>query len=158
MKFRYWTATAPPPSSLLITFMPTHLRWLKMSLPTSGSSPRRVARCRLKISGYGSIQLVRLRFFYPSSILVVIAQKSVNPSDSTSNYIRGNRFGDEPTSAGDRMMTSRGLSVVTVLIGVFSMKSGQPVIGVVNQPFAEYDREKKRCVLLLCDYEQCIYQ
>ena len=42
------------------------------------------------------------------------------------------------------MMTSRGLNVVTVLIGVFSMKSGQPVIGVINQPFAEYDREKKR--------------
>ena len=59
--------------------------------------------------------------------------------DSTSNYIRG----EEPTSPGDQVMTSRGLSVVTVLIGVFSMKSGQPVIGVVNQPFAEYDKEKK---------------
>lgn len=68
----------------------------------------------------------------------------IDPIDSTSNYIRGNRLGDEPTSAGDRMMTSKGLNVVTVLIGVFSMKSGQPVIGVINQPFAEYDREKKR--------------
>lgn len=61
--------------------------------------------------------------------------------DSTFNYIRGNS--EEPTSPGDQVMTSRGLSVVTVLIGVFSMKSGQPVIGVINQPFAEYDKEKK---------------
>ena len=65
IKFRFWTATASSPSSLLRTFTPTHLRWLKMSLPTSGSSPRRAARCRLKILGYGSIQLVRL--FYSSS-------------------------------------------------------------------------------------------
>lgn len=65
----------------------------------------------------------------------------IDPIDSTANYIRGNR--EEPTSPGDQVMTSTGLSVVTVLIGVFSMKSGQPVIGVVNQPFAEYDKEKK---------------
>ena len=80
----------------------------------------------------------------PAKWKILLAQKSVHPPDSTSNYIRGNRLGDEPTSAGDRMMTSKGLNVVTVLIGVFSMKSGQPVIGVINQPFAEYDREKKR--------------
>ena len=56
--------------------------------------------------------------------------------------IRGNRQ-EEPGAPGDQVMTSRGLGVVTVLIGVFSLKSGKPVIGVVNQPFAEYDKDKK---------------
>ena len=36
-------------------------------------------------------------------------------------------------------MTSNGLQVVTVLIGVYNLKTGQPVIGVINQPFAEHN-------------------
>jgi hypothetical protein len=40
-------------------------------------------------------------------------------------------------------MTTGGLSVVTVLIGVYSRTTGEPIIGVVNQPFAEYDQEKQ---------------
>ena len=33
-----------------------------------------------------------------------------------------------------------GLGVVTVLIGVFDRRSGQPIAGVVNQPFVKYDQ------------------
>ena len=37
----------------------------------------------------------------------------------------------------------KGLPVVTVLIGVFSKSTGTPLAGVVNQPFAFYDKQTK---------------
>lgn len=50
--------------------------------------------------------------------------------------------GDMGVTQGN--ITLRGLPCVTVLIGVYDRTSGLPVGGVVNQPFAEYDSEKKR--------------
>ncbi len=70
----------------------------------------------------------------------------IDPIDSTSNYIKGDRVGDPggDDPPYDEQMVRRGLGVVTVLIGVFSKTSGRPIVGVVNQPFAEYDKETKR--------------
>jgi len=33
--------------------------------------------------------------------------------------------------------------VVTVLIGVFDLKSGIPIAGVINQPFANFDKKEQ---------------
>ena len=65
--------------------------------------------------------------------------------DSTNNYIYGDSI-TEMSVAGDRVMVSKGLHVVTVLIGVYNKSNGQPIVGVVNQPFAEYDQDSERCV------------
>jgi hypothetical protein len=51
-------------------------------------------------------------------------------SDSTSEYISGEEV---KLSVGD--IYKSGLRCVTVLIGVFNRVSGQPLLGVVNQPF-----------------------
>ena len=40
-------------------------------------------------------------------------------------------------------VVAKGLPVVTVLIGVFSKSTGIPLAGVVNQPFAFYDKTTK---------------
>jgi hypothetical protein len=62
------------------------------------------------------------------------------PADGTNNYIRGRDERDAQRIQDDEVV-SNGLPVVTVLIGVFSRSSGNPVAGVVNQPFAFYDKE-----------------
>ena len=51
-------------------------------------------------------------------------------SDSTSEYISGEEV---KLSVGD--IYHSGLQCVTVLIGVFDRISGQPILGVINQPF-----------------------
>jgi hypothetical protein len=51
-------------------------------------------------------------------------------SDSTAEYISGEEV---KLSVGD--MYQSGLQCVTVLIGVFDRISGQPIVGVINQPF-----------------------
>ncbi|KAG9462304.1 hypothetical protein GDO78_014412 [Eleutherodactylus coqui] len=58
----------------------------------------------------------------------------VDPIDSTYQYIKGS--GDIQPEAG---IYPKGLQCVTVLIGVFLMDSGHPIMGVVNQPFAIKD-------------------
>ena len=54
----------------------------------------------------------------------------IDPIDATSQYIKG---GEEEVEEG--FPPTRGLKVVTVLIGAFSLSTGQPRVGVVNQPF-----------------------
>ncbi|XP_055851090.1 inositol polyphosphate 1-phosphatase [Episyrphus balteatus] len=54
----------------------------------------------------------------------------IDPIDATSEYISGDSiFTNFPG------ITSTGLDCVTVLIGGYSISSGQPMIGVVSQPF-----------------------
>ncbi|XP_069682433.1 inositol polyphosphate 1-phosphatase isoform X2 [Periplaneta americana] len=54
----------------------------------------------------------------------------IDPIDSTAEYISGEEL---KSSQGD--IYQSGLQCVTVLIGVFDRISGQPILGVVNQPF-----------------------
>lgn len=67
----------------------------------------------------------------------------IDPIDGTNNYIKGTN--DEiAMTLNTSDMLKKGLPVVTVLVGVFDKTTGLPVIGVVNQPFADYDKETKR--------------
>ena len=54
----------------------------------------------------------------------------IDPIDATSQYIKGGQGLEEEG------VPTKGLPVVTVLLGAFLKSSGQPVLGVVNQPFA----------------------
>ncbi|KAM3917066.1 inositol polyphosphate 1-phosphatase [Leptodactylus fuscus] len=58
----------------------------------------------------------------------------VDPIDSTYQYIQGS--GDITPKMG---VYPKGLQCVTVLIGVFLMDTGHPIMGVINQPFAVKD-------------------
>ncbi|XP_075687374.1 inositol polyphosphate 1-phosphatase [Rhinoderma darwinii] len=58
----------------------------------------------------------------------------VDPIDSTYQYIKGS--GDIQPEKG---IYPKGLQCVTVLIGVFLLDTGHPVMGVINQPFAIKD-------------------
>ncbi|XP_069841423.1 inositol polyphosphate 1-phosphatase isoform X2 [Dendropsophus ebraccatus] len=58
----------------------------------------------------------------------------VDPIDSTYQYIKGS--GDIQPEKG---IYPKGLQCVTVLIGVFLLDTGHPVMGVINQPFAIQD-------------------
>ncbi|XP_065363805.1 inositol polyphosphate 1-phosphatase [Calliphora vicina] len=54
----------------------------------------------------------------------------IDPIDATAEYISGDTmFTNFPG------ITSTGLDCVTVLIGVYDLSSGLPVIGVISQPF-----------------------
>lgn len=54
----------------------------------------------------------------------------IDPIDATSEYISGDSiFTNFPG------ITSTGLDCVTVLIGAYFISTGQPIIGVVSQPF-----------------------
>ena len=59
----------------------------------------------------------------------------IDPIDATSQYIKG---GLETVSEGHP--PTKGLKVVTVLIGAFQLSSGQTCVGVVNQPFGVKER------------------
>ncbi|XP_011313676.1 inositol polyphosphate 1-phosphatase [Fopius arisanus] len=54
----------------------------------------------------------------------------VDPIDATADYISGNNVVDETTN-----LHTSGLRCVTVLIGAYSRSSGDPILGVINQPF-----------------------
>ncbi|XP_071811701.1 inositol polyphosphate 1-phosphatase-like [Apostichopus japonicus] len=56
----------------------------------------------------------------------------IDPIDGTSEFIKGN----EDSTPKDGIY-SNGLQCALVLIGVFDTTTGEPVMGVVNQPFAE---------------------
>ncbi|MFT7807980.1 inositol polyphosphate 1-phosphatase [Arapaima gigas] len=60
----------------------------------------------------------------------------VDPIDSTFQYIKG--ISD---SIPEGNVYSQGLQCVTVLIGVYDLRTGEPLMGVVNQPFATLDPE-----------------
>ena len=66
----------------------------------------------------------------------------IDPIDGTNNYVGGK---DETAALKIETddIVARGLPVVTVLIGVFSKSTGTPLAGVVNQPFAFYDKQTK---------------
>uniref|UniRef100_A0A2P2I6V9 Inositol polyphosphate 1-phosphatase-like n=1 Tax=Hirondellea gigas TaxID=1518452 RepID=A0A2P2I6V9_9CRUS len=54
----------------------------------------------------------------------------IDPIDSTAEYIFGDTEGSENLSS-----KISGLPCVTVLIGVFLVHNGAPVLGIINQPF-----------------------
>lgn len=62
----------------------------------------------------------------------------IDPVDSTGEYVRG-RPGEAKAS-----IHQQGLQCVTVLIGVFDRRSGLPVAGIINQPFAAFCQAKQR--------------
>ncbi|KAJ8384097.1 hypothetical protein AAFF_G00208880 [Aldrovandia affinis] len=63
----------------------------------------------------------------------------VDPIDSTLQYIRG--LSD---CVPQQQIFSQGLQCVTVLIGVYHLQTGAPVMGVINQPFSLQDPETLR--------------
>ncbi|KAF4533199.1 hypothetical protein B566_EDAN001741 [Ephemera danica] len=62
----------------------------------------------------------------------------IDPIDSTAEYIQGDSM--EPGPSG---IYASGLRCVTVLIGAYKRTTGEPVLGVVNQPFHEFDEQIK---------------
>ena len=58
--------------------------------------------------------------------------------DSTFQYIKG-----MSNCVPEDSIYSRGLQCVTVLIGVYDLQTGEPVMGVINQPFAVMDDSKR---------------
>lgn len=65
----------------------------------------------------------------------------IDPIDSTAEYIHGK---DEDVEDGT--VCAYGLPCVTVLIGVYDKNTGDPVIGVVNQPFYKLDPQTGKWV------------
>ncbi|KAM4697588.1 inositol polyphosphate 1-phosphatase [Rhinophrynus dorsalis] len=63
----------------------------------------------------------------------------VDPIDSTFQYIKGSA--DIKPNNG---IYPKGLQCVTVLIGVFLLDTGLPIMGVINQPFATRDTHTHR--------------
>ncbi|XP_030065806.1 inositol polyphosphate 1-phosphatase isoform X2 [Microcaecilia unicolor] len=63
----------------------------------------------------------------------------VDPIDATYQYIKG--CGDSAPIHG---IYSHGLQCVTILIGVYDLSTGVPVMGVINQPFALQDPKSSR--------------
>lgn len=55
--------------------------------------------------------------------------------DATEEYIRGSTIGS--SSSQETRIPTSGLGCVTVLIGGYDIESGKPIIGIINQPFAE---------------------
>ncbi|XP_008050787.1 inositol polyphosphate 1-phosphatase [Carlito syrichta] len=58
----------------------------------------------------------------------------VDPIDSTYQYIKGSA--DVKSNQG---IFPCGLQCVTILIGVYDIQTGVPLMGVINQPFASHD-------------------
>lgn len=68
----------------------------------------------------------------------------IDPIDATAEYIRA----QDKTTKYPNIMAS-GLACVTVLIGVYETVRGDPIIGVINQPFGSKNESD--------DYESKIY-
>ncbi|XP_055523899.1 inositol polyphosphate 1-phosphatase [Wyeomyia smithii] len=68
----------------------------------------------------------------------------IDPIDATAEYIRA----QDKTTKYPNIMAS-GLTCVTVLIGVYETVCGDPIMGIVNQPFASKNEAE--------DYESKIY-
>ncbi|KAK2501193.1 hypothetical protein MC885_007363 [Smutsia gigantea] len=58
----------------------------------------------------------------------------VDPIDSTYQYVKGSA-----DVKSDRGIFPSGLQCVTILIGVYDMQTGVPLMGVINQPFVSQD-------------------
>ncbi|XP_049629229.1 inositol polyphosphate 1-phosphatase-like [Suncus etruscus] len=63
----------------------------------------------------------------------------VDPIDSTYQYIKGSA--DTKSNQG---IYPSGLQCVTILIGVYDIQTGIPLMGVINQPFLSQDRDTHR--------------
>ncbi|XP_071962005.1 inositol polyphosphate 1-phosphatase-like [Antedon mediterranea] len=63
----------------------------------------------------------------------------IDPIDSTAEYIRGTN--EQPSSTG---IHQNGLQCAVILIGAFLRKTGEPIFGVINQPFSELDKTSNR--------------
>ncbi|XP_026477980.1 inositol polyphosphate 1-phosphatase-like [Ctenocephalides felis] len=61
----------------------------------------------------------------------------IDPIDATLEYIRGDQ--KESSLKG---VLSNGLICATVLIGVYSQKTGEPILGIINQPFHTLSNER----------------
>uniref|UniRef100_A0A1I8F232 inositol-1,4-bisphosphate 1-phosphatase n=1 Tax=Macrostomum lignano TaxID=282301 RepID=A0A1I8F232_9PLAT len=72
----------------------------------------------------------------------------VDPIDGTAEYITGNR---DPEFKPGENISQNGLPNVTVLVGVYEKATGQPLIGVINQPFFSYRRWKVKLGTYLCE-------
>lgn len=65
--------------------------------------------------------------------------------DATNEYIKGSEQFDKICHENfdeEDQVWIKGLHCVTVLIGAFDMTTGQPLIGVINQPFWKYSGDK----------------
>lgn len=58
----------------------------------------------------------------------------LDPIDATAEYIQGK---DKTTRY--EHIKANGLDCVTILLGVYETEGGQPIMGVINQPFAAKD-------------------
>lgn len=54
----------------------------------------------------------------------------IDPIDATAEYIQG-----KDKQSRHPQIKSNGLECVTVLLGVYEMETGAPIMGVINQPF-----------------------
>ncbi|KAM9444337.1 inositol polyphosphate 1-phosphatase [Clarias gariepinus] len=63
----------------------------------------------------------------------------IDPIDGTSQYIQG-----KEQEISDNKICPSGLPCALVLIGVYLRATGEPVMGVINQPFAYRDSKSKR--------------
>lgn len=63
----------------------------------------------------------------------------VDPIDSTYQYIKGSA--DTKSNQG---IFPSGLQCVTILIGVYDTQTGEPLMGVINQPFTSQDSSTRR--------------
>ncbi|XP_014254848.1 inositol polyphosphate 1-phosphatase [Cimex lectularius] len=77
---------------------------------------------------------VDVDFYCDINLDVILPEKIgvwIDPIDSTSEYIQGRK--DDQSA-----LVRSGLPCVTILIGVFNMDTGEPLIGVVKQPFFKF--------------------
>jgi len=56
--------------------------------------------------------------------------------DGTAEYIKGAAKGTQFPE-----ILSNGLECVTILIGVYEISTGTPIMGVINQPFYKKNQE-----------------
>ncbi|XP_033106261.1 inositol polyphosphate 1-phosphatase-like [Anneissia japonica] len=59
----------------------------------------------------------------------------IDPIDGTAEYIRGGV--EEPSPDG---IYQNGLPCAVILIGAFLRQTGEPIFGVINQPFSQLDK------------------
>ena len=74
-----------------------------------------------------------------NSLTIHFTLHILNVLDSTAPYIHGY---DSIQAEGG--VYKEGLQCVVVLIGAYSMKTGLPVAGVMNQPFASQNEGTKQ--------------
>lgn len=61
----------------------------------------------------------------------------IDPIDGTNEYIKG-----ESKNSVHPKIPASGLQCVTILIGVYEISTGNPIIGVINQPFLNEKTEE----------------